>query len=362
MDQANAPVLAVEGPPRETAKYVGGPGQRDARFGRRAAARDLARRAQSDLGWPVLWRRVTQCGFCAGQLVEIRGKGEDVYPAGVMTCGSVWVCAVCGAKVRTRRGLEVEAAAATWTVMHDGQLAMLTLTVRHFERMPLELVRRAVSDGWRKLQMRKEWRALRSMLSGTVKGLEVTHGRNGWHVHVHLLMFVDRDSSVSEVERLSSELYGPWADLSEQVLGVAPDDRHGVHLLWLDAVASKYVSKIGAEITRSDMKAGATRSPLEFLDDVGRGDLDAMRLFNEYGNGMFRAHALDFSPGLRKLLSLEAEKSDEELAAQVEDGEVICFVDGREWNRMMIERGADGRLLVTAYLERVRGQWLAERR
>jgi len=258
-----------------------------------------------------------------------------------------------------RRGVEVEAAAVSWVVMHGGQLAMVTLTVRHFERMSLRQVLEAVSGGWRKLRNRKEYRALRSQLAGTVKGLEVTVGPNGWHVHIHVLLFVSGDAVPGEVEGLSHALFDPWAELAAEVLGVSPDRSHGVHVRWMDPTASAYVSKIGNEITRSDMKAGGTVHPLTLLDEYAMGDVDAMHRFAEYGNAMFGRHSLDWSPGLRKLLGLSAEKSDEELAAQEEDGESVVFVDGRVWNRMCIERDANGVPQTAAYLRKVESEWLA---
>jgi hypothetical protein len=293
--------------------------------------------------------------------VEIRYRPEmGAYPSGVMSCGSVWVCAVCGAKIKFRRGLEVEAAAATWTVLHDGKLAMVTLTVRHFRSMSLAEVMAAVSGGWRKLRNRKEFRALRKLVAGTIKATEVTVGKNGWHVHIHLLLFVNGDVGVGEVENLAHSLFDPWAELAAQVLGVAPDRDHGVHITWMDAVASAYVSKIGNEITRSDMKVGKTANPLVLLDEYAKGDMGAMRQFAEFGDTMKGRHSLDWSPGLRDFLGLKSEKSDEELAAEVVDGEVIDFVDGRVWNRAHINRNENGVPLTAVYLKEVVSEWLAK--
>jgi hypothetical protein len=218
-----------------------------------------------------------------------------------------------------------------------------------------------VAGGWKKLRERKEYRALRKLLGGTIKSLEVTIGPNGWHVHIHLLMFVNAGVVPGEVDKLAHALFDPWADLAEQSLGVAPDRRHGLDLLWMDATASAYVSKIGNEITRADMKAGKTRHPLTLLDDFANGDLDALMLFGEYGNAMFGRHSLDWSPGLRKKLELGPEKSDEEIAAQDEDGEFVEFIDGRVWNRMCIEVDENGVPQTAAYLRKVESEWLLKK-
>ena len=50
--------------------------------------------------------------------------------SGLVTCGSVWACPVCSAKILARRSLELGAGLLAWEAA-GGRLVMGTLTMRH---------------------------------------------------------------------------------------------------------------------------------------------------------------------------------------------------------------------------------------
>jgi len=75
--------------------------------------------------------RQRNCGAVpVGSQVEIRIKDGSAYYCGVETCGNVWLCPVCSAKIRHRRADELRAALAFWEA--GGHAASLvTITVPH---------------------------------------------------------------------------------------------------------------------------------------------------------------------------------------------------------------------------------------
>jgi len=64
-------------------------------------------------------------------------------------------------------------------------------------------------------------------------------------------------------------------------------------------------------------------TPLQLLSDYFNGDVDAGRLWLQYALNFKGQHQLYWSRGLRALLGLEPEKSDEELAIEQEEIAVI---------------------------------------
>jgi hypothetical protein len=62
--------------------------------------------------------------------VEIRIKDGTAYYCGLETCGNVWLCPVCSAKIHHRRAAELRDTLSTWT--HNGHAASLvTITIPH---------------------------------------------------------------------------------------------------------------------------------------------------------------------------------------------------------------------------------------
>lgn len=189
---------------------------------------------------------------------------------GVETCASVWSCPVCSVRVRSDRARAI-VALDEWARSEGWQVSMWTGTIRHALGDDLSHLRRAMTDAFARVQRLTAWR---SMLAGGaffVRALEVTHGRNGWHPHFHVLLV----SPVS-VEEHAQQLGEDWRAAVTHVLGIdhAPSAEHGAD--WREIAAGEYVSKLdlamGLELTdASDAKTtkGATsRKPSELLRDA----------------------------------------------------------------------------------------------
>ncbi|MCC7073755.1 MAG: protein rep [Deltaproteobacteria bacterium] len=133
-------------------------------------------------------------------MVELR-SGEASRPAicGVETCGSVWSCPRCAPRVYAERRTELVGLLETVRVRRE-HASLWTLTVPHGRSDALSLTRRSVTRAWRRMTSGKTWRAMLDGIGagGMVRGLEATHGRSGWHPHLHALVIHRYDVSGDE--------------------------------------------------------------------------------------------------------------------------------------------------------------------
>jgi hypothetical protein len=109
---------------------------------------------------------------------------------GLLRCSSIWACAMCSASIRNRRAVEVKEAAMAH-LRAGGGLAMVTLTVRHHAGLALDPLWNTVAGAFRQLQSGAKTLADQAGIVGYVRAIEVTHGRHGWHPHVHALLFTE---------------------------------------------------------------------------------------------------------------------------------------------------------------------------
>ncbi len=367
-----APEPQSGNPSRNNAKYVRhSPSstlqeRRQVRWSRRLSSyRLLDWQAAQAGGWEdVPGRRQAGCGRSTidGSVrirATINDNGPTAYPEGVQSCGSVWNCPVCSAKIRARRSLEVELAAVRH-VAEGGTLAMLTLTVRHDRSQSLLELVEAVRSSWRKVQRHRRWAKLRPELVGTITALEVTHGPNGWHPHLHLLLFL-RPGADGLVDELEQWMPATWMATVGTMLEAAPDLEHGVHVMKLGATSARYVAKIADETTRADLKGDAT-SPFSLLDGVGDGDVEGVARWLEYSTTMKGRRAIVWSNGLRAELLPDVEDlTDEELAAQELDGQVLEELEARTWWQLAMTRTASGVVRAVDHLEQWEGRLRAEK-
>lgn len=288
--------------------------------------------------------RLCRCGRrLHDDYVAVRKSGEVSGLAGLMMCGSVWICPVCNAKIMSRRALEIGSAVAL--AQRSGfQVAFVTLTMRHFAGQALAMLWGALSYAWGAVTAGKPWVKIKDRFGilGFLRVVEVTVGRNGWHVHVHALVFLDPDQmpadaphAVPDVAALQVAMFERWSKaLQRKGLDAPLLKAQDARLLDgpADEALSQYLTKaqdngtvthrkIGLELTSSQSKKArteySTRTPWELLDEwFGEGLADSAELWGEFEKASKGKRQLTWSRGLRELLGLVQEKTDEEIAAE----------------------------------------------
>lgn len=277
---------------------------------------------------------------------------------GLQTCGSVWMCPVCAAKISERRKGELETAikaahALGWAV------AMVTLTIPHGRQDdPRELVKRMMTARGKATghgSMRKA--SALACVEGTARALEHTWGPvSGHHPHIHELIFA---SSFAHLGKLRAEIRKQWFAAVEKA-GLGKCSRKGFNWTMADTDIAGYVAKFGRdrawnvehELTKQVTKRGrggdaANRyTPMELLHNFTfNGDYEAGQKFREYAGAMKGRAQLYIAPKLRaKLITVlepaEAvklvEKDDGELAEEREHkGLLLSLIPFSVWQRVL---------------------------
>jgi hypothetical protein len=271
--------------------------------------------------------------------------GESARLSGLSTCGSVWHCPVCAAKITEQRRKELDLAVTAW-VKHGGRVELLTLTFPHEADMPLAELLPKFAKALQSFKNSKAYKRIGAAAgrAGNIRSLETTWGENGWHPHVHELVFLSGEIPDDDVEALS----GIWArallkvklattaDLGNMLARVDTEKtgaRGCIALTLQDGkYAAEYIAKFGhdaawgasAEMTKPHSKLGKAGefggtdhyTPFQLLAWAESGDDRAAALFREFAAAFEGKRMLSWSPKLRLLLNgCESELSDEEIAA-----------------------------------------------
>jgi Replication protein len=274
-----------------------------------------------------------------GKEIAIYREAESghAFFAGVKRCGSVWMCAVCAAKITERRRQELRSGLDTWETK-GGQVWLLTLTAPHHRGNDTRTLCDRVLAAYAKMRNRSSWRnwAKAIGLSGSVRSLEVTYGLNGPHVHIHVLLFCMPDEGSRQPSPV--DLLPSWKFACISV-GLAVPNKHGVDIRNGEYAAS-YVGKWGldCELTKSHVKHGNIegRTPWDLLRASIKGDTEAGSLFSEYAHAFKGRRQLCWSRGLRQILGLEPEKSDLELAEEYKEAaQLVAVIHDDDWQRIV---------------------------
>src|SRR5258706_2211096 len=327
---------------------------------RRGARMNLLAIAAADPDTPERQRR---CGAVpVGSQVEVRIKDGSAYYGGLETCGNVWLCPVCSAKIHRRRADQIRAALTTWEA--NGRAAsLITITVPHDLDDLLSKLVDAERAAWKRVTAGAAWQRLKRRLgiAGHVIALEFTWGdENGWHPHYHVLLVQNEPLEASAIAAIHRHVH---TRLSASCRDFGLRDPDQLHAVRIDpnvsaTAAGTYLAKgehwtPAEEMSRSDLKTGRSggRTPFQILADYYRsGDVRDRNLWREFGRVTRGLAAVRWSRGLRHaMLGLEAEpeQTDEEIAAEDVSGELVVAVPLVAWSLIRLA-GLEHALLAAA--------------
>ena len=262
--------------------------------------------------------------------------------SGLQTCGLVWRCPACAARISQTRRQQLNDGLA-WAKKRGYRVAMITFTARHGASDPLKELLEAMKRAKRRFHQRRDWKRIKKKLIAMITATEVTHGANGWHPHFHVLVIVED----KETEALLYELGDAWRT-SLRTEGL--DGAAAAFQCQGASAAGQYVGKWGAaeELTLSGQKQakGKGKTPLQLLEAHKAGSEDAGGLWLEYDAAFKGKTQLDGLTKLVKLAGLE-ETSDEEAAGdeRQDDQEIVdealMNIDYQSWRYRARHRRTD---------------------
>lgn len=309
-------------------------------------------------------KRIRGCGrwlngSAEGTVAVRLAESGRAHFSGLRTCGSVWSCPSCSAKIRQARADELEEGLARWLDNGHG-VEFLTATVPHSLDDDLGPVFDRVAEGWRSGFTAGGWLGgVRRLfgIEGYVRTVEVTYGRHGWHPHVHALLFTRRPLSGRRRAALSALMFSRWARWVSRA-GGGECSRAAFRIVGGARGAGQYLTKLqdggsathrlGMEFTRGDLKTGRAKSctPFELIEPAQRGEAWALYRWWEWEQATKGRRCVTWSRGGRTLLGLSAEQTtDDEEAAREVGGEIVCELGPDAWAKVVRVPGADAGLL-----------------
>jgi hypothetical protein len=276
----------------------------------------------------------------------------------LLVCGRVWHCPVCASKISEVRRQELSKATNSWT----GGLALITYTISHSNAISLSLVLEKELEAYRNFKAGRIFLEIREYFgwNGSVKSLEITHGKNGWHPHIHELVFLTNVLTEGQFGSLEVQVSRRWRECLKNIGAYASTER-GVTVKKSNEDVSDYVAKFGEtkirkdwtfahELTKQVVKKGRYdgKTPTQLLYDYMCGDGTAGELWLEYAMTLKGRHQLVWSRGMRNMLKLKAEQADEEIAEKIpDDSYLLASLTRGQW-RDVITHDAVGEILHAA--------------
>lgn len=261
-------------------------------------------------------------------MVEVRVNPETKtsHYRGLFVCNRGWTCPVCALRISNERREELTQAFVAAKKLGFG-VVMVTYTLRHTEQDSLESLSNGLRDALGRFKSGRGWQDIKSEYDvlGTIRALETLYGKNGWHPHIHELLFVQKSINPAGLAGLQQWLSDRWKSQLQKE-GFDASYAHGIHVETAESKIAEYITKWGHEPKEktwgadheiAKLASKRTHSegltPFQLLECFGAGDKRAAALFQEYAAAMATRLRLRWSEGLRALLTLPPELMDEQL-------------------------------------------------
>jgi Replication protein len=328
---------------------------REERRRRRRRERHVLRGGLRDL---TNLERVRKCGHVTvgapgggpGLRLTTSPAGPVAGLSGLLTCGSVWSCPVCAAKIATRRADEL-ADVMRFALEQNCRASLVSLTMRHHAGQRLKDCWDALSTAWRAVVSGKQWAtdAFLFQIRGWVKAVEVTRGRNGWHVHIHALIIWDRPVTLEQARHVADRMWRRWNRALVRKGFDSLRDDGGLDVRMATLVPGgfglhEYFVKLSHEITGGQAKLakGGGRTPFQIAASATEtGEAADVHAWWEWEKASHGRRQIGWSKGLRAWAGLDAEQDDDEVAAEQLEGDDLLFLDLDSWRAI---RGEPGRV------------------
>lgn len=239
--------------------------------------------------------------------------------SGLKPCDRVWTCPVCAEKITARRREEMTLALAA--AKQQGLTpVLLTFTARHHLSDALAGLLDGLIEAHRAFKSGREFQDIREEYSwiGSIRDLESTWGEiNGWHPHIHELVFLDIPKAHFNPGGLKKWASDRWRHVLQK-RGYDASYEHGLDVRTADSDIAEYVAKWGHEplaqawgieheVARSPVKKAdhGGFTPFQLLELYGDGNKQAGALFAEYAKVFEGRKQLFWSKGLKDLLQIE---------------------------------------------------------
>lgn len=196
--------------------------------------------------------------------VDIIDYNGSVSFSGVMCCHDIWGCPVCARKISElrRQGL-ANLLTAHFARFGSGTVTASLLTIPHGLGDDLVDIKERFLKAYRQMTSSRAYRDLIKSLEycGLSRALEATFSLlNGFHPHLHILHFFEKELSSEELNRFSKKLFELWTKALLKIKFKTPDRRgFGCQLVASDkktiADVAEYFSKIESDVSDSDIQS-----------------------------------------------------------------------------------------------------------
>lgn len=263
-------------------------------------------------------------------------KTKKARYGGLATCGLAWLCPVCATRLARRRRLLLQYIVGKMAGL-GYKHSMVTYTLRHGVDDYLPTVLGSLLEAYRQTKEGAPYVRFKKKFGviGGIKSVEINYGDNGWHPHIHELLFHKVDASPEDLDdairpRWEAALKRQGRDANEHGIDVQQSHEH----------TYEYISKYGHmpmeewgiahEMTQQAKKKAKmnSRSSMQILYDLSkRYRYKDVKLWRELAVATYKRAIMFIPHNICELVNVPMLKDDIEAFDAAQEPDETMFAD-----------------------------------
>lgn len=215
----------------------------------------------------------------------------------LISCRSLWACPFCSFSASAVRSAQISNILSGWKTL-GYSTSFATLTVSHNKNTKLDTLWYSLLISYKNFQQGKGYQNLKNKFSivGSVRAVEATYGKNGWHLHIHLVFMHTAKINITD---LSTAVYSRWETVTKANGLQTSKAGFDIRRSFSDSGLSSYLNKnnydLGKELTNTqNKKYNNSRTPFTILYNLKENNQDNCTCVNLETGELISKNKCDF--------------------------------------------------------------------
>jgi hypothetical protein len=139
---------------------------------------------------------VQKCNRVPVGQINVKRRGDRYFYGGLHTCKSSWSCPICTPKKAKRRAEAIK----NLSKVIPGESVFITYTIQHNNADKLSELIETLYSSIRYARSGKRYMEFKKLAIGYIRCTEIMYGKNGWHPHVHEVVWLRDGSTIEELK------------------------------------------------------------------------------------------------------------------------------------------------------------------
>ncbi len=296
----------------------------------------------------------------------------SITTEGVYHCKNSWTCPICSVRLLNKHKHKINRIIMGLAEQRPEQVGiMITVGTPHYKDESIDTIIKRLKGKFKFIRNGNYKRYMKELNSaGSVKNMEVTYTKNGWNLHCHILLFIDKDK-LDKIDKWEEYALKRGRQYDNQFLRGTGEEAPPTFYISRNKDNSYRFTKnadyvtanlISRELTYGSNKSVHTETSMQLLDLIDSNDEFYNNLYVDFAIAAHKNHLMRINYGGKICrYMIDNDEYNKRTASKNSHlqiiSEVVCSFTEYDWNKINYLTTITGIEYVTDIIQLIANQW-----